>query len=79
MYTFADCYRCKKTGHLSRDCPNKDRGVYRKSQEKTHSAKDFPKRMEKYVDPKASEMKNNEYDLLQRLLSDLDETFKKRV
>jgi len=35
--------------------------------------------MEKYVEPKASEMKNSEYDLLQRLLSDLDETFKKRV
>lgn len=48
MYTFADCYICHQTGHLTRSCPSNANGIYPrggscfKCNEKTHLAKDCP-------------------------------------
>ncbi|RWR99761.1 hypothetical protein B4U79_02820, partial [Dinothrombium tinctorium] len=45
---FARCFICRKTGHLSRDCPQNEKGVYpkggccKKCGSKAHLVKDCP-------------------------------------
>ncbi len=49
---FASCFVCKKTGHLSRDCPNNLNGIYAKGgcchicRQTDHLVKDCPQRTE---------------------------------
>lgn len=49
---FANCFVCKKVGHISRDCPENPNGLYPKGGcchiclQKTHLVKDCPERTE---------------------------------
>lgn len=48
MYTYADCFLCHQTGHLTRTCPSNAKGIYPhgggcfKCGDKTHLAKLCP-------------------------------------
>ncbi len=68
MYTYAYCYRCKETGHLTMACPNHGVEDFHKSQKKTYFREDCHKGMEKSVDPKATEKKGTISDETKMLI-----------
>ncbi len=48
IYTFAECFLCRQTGHLTRTCPSNPRGIYPhgggcfRCGDKTHMSKSCP-------------------------------------
>jgi hypothetical protein len=61
---FANCFICKQTGHISRDCPENPNGLYPKGgcchicYQKNHLAKDCPDRQVEPVDQQESTYKS---------------------
>ena len=67
---FASCFVCKGTGHISRDCPNNENGLYPNGggclecDSKFHFAKDCPTKAEKrLVEEEEEEMKAKEEEM----------------